>query len=217
VNPKRVVTRNVGVLRRLLDQSIAMMERWEDAASHRHIINDFKSMRRKANSQSFNVRLIDNIILATSLATFLTYIICKCERAERVGWFSDRDSITTAHQSIANHMFSVDVSACCQRLLNGWRGPELGLNGPVPEDKEPWCDADLRVPDYFAGALSAWNIEQNGLVADIPKYRQVMLEAVVDCPNVQILRLNFDWQDSNLRVSVSRVELSRTGPNLPLP
>lgn len=209
VKPSRVITRNVETLRQLLDQSIAMMERWQDADVHKHIIDSFKAMRRKADSQSFNVRLMDNIILATSLATFLTSIICKYEKAERIGWFSDRDSITTAHHSIANHMYAINVSACCQRLLDGWHGPQLGLNGPVPEGDPLWCDAHMRVPDYFAGALSAWNIEQNILVSDIPKYRQMLLEAVVDQPNLQILRLNFDWPTEGLIVSASRIMISR--------
>jgi hypothetical protein len=208
VKPSRVITRNVTTLRRMLDNTIAMMEQWKDAGSHVEIIKQFKAMRRKADAQSFNVRLVDNIILATTLASFLTYIICKYVRAERIGWFSDRDSITTAHQSIASHFYSVNVSACCQRLMHDWPGPELGLNGAVEEGRSLWCDAHLRVPDYFAGTISAWNIEQHSLVSEAPKYTQVLMEAVADQRNVHIMRLTFDWKNDRLGVSASRVMVS---------
>jgi hypothetical protein len=85
----------------------------------------------------------------------------------------------------------------------------LGLNGPVEEGGSLWCDAYLRVPDYFAGAISAWNIEKNSLVSDSTKYNQVLVEAVADKPNVHIIRLNADWHDDELALSASRVEVSR--------
>jgi hypothetical protein len=119
IKPSRVITRNVATLRQMLDQTIAMMERWEDAKSHAEIIKKFKAMRKSADAKSFSVRLVDNIILSTALASFLTYLVCKHVRAERVGWFSDRDSITTSHQGIGEYFYGVNVSACCQRLMNG--------------------------------------------------------------------------------------------------
>jgi hypothetical protein len=65
------------------------------------------------------------------------------------------------------------------------------------------------VPDHFAGAVSAWDIEQHLLVSDAPKYSQVLLEGIADRPNVCIVRMNFDWQSDQLAVSASHVTISR--------
>jgi hypothetical protein len=208
VDPSRTITRNVVTLRQMIDATIEMMGRWQDAERNQDLIRAFKAMRRKADSRGFNVRLMDDIIVATTLASFLTYLICKLIPVERIGWFSDRDSITTAHQYIANHFYAVNVSALCQRYLKGWRGPQLGINGPVEAGGTLWSDAFLRVPDHFAGAISAWNIEQNSLSSTAPKYLRVMMDSVADKVNVHILRLKFDWQDEKLFVASSRVAVS---------
>jgi hypothetical protein len=210
VSPARVITGNVEALRGMLDDTLAMMEKWEDADGHRELINNFKAMRQKAESRSFNIRLLGDIIVATTLAAFLTYLVCKHTKVERVGWFSDRDNITTAHQRIADIFYSVNVSSCCQRLMKGWCGPLLGVNGVAAEGNSLWCDDFLRVPDYFAGAVSAWHIEQNALSSDLPKYSQVLLEAVADKPNVHIIKLNIELQGEQLNVLASRVVLNRT-------
>jgi hypothetical protein len=58
-------------------------------------------------------------------------------------------------------------------------------------------------------ALSAWKIDQNALVSDAPKYKQVFMKAVVNQPNAHVIPLNFDWKDDQLAVSASRVTVSR--------
>ena len=209
-NPSRRITRNVATLRGMLDQTIAMMERWQDANCHAEMIGKFKAMRNKAESEGFNVRLLDDILVATSLAALLVVLICKQARAERIGWFSDRDSITTAHQSIANYFYGVNVSAFCQRLMDGWRGPELGINGSVEEGGSLWCDSFLRIPDYCAGAISAWSIDQNKLPSEPQKYLQVLSEGIAGQSNIHLIRLNFEWQNERLEVSSSRVLVSRS-------
>ena len=210
VNPARVVPGNLEALRGMLDGTLAMMEKWEDADGHRELINKFKAMRQKAEARSFNIRLLSDIIVATTLAAFLTFLVCKHTRVERVGWFSDRDNITTAHQRIADVFYSVNVSSCCHRLMKGWGGPLLGVNGMVAEGNSLWCDDFLRVPDYFAGAVSAWHIDHNALSSDLPKYSQVLLEAVADKPNVHLIKLNVELQGEQLNVRSSRVVLTRT-------
>jgi len=79
--------------------------------------------------------------------------------------------------------------------MNGWRGPELGLNGPVEEGRSLWCEANLRVPDHFAGMVLAWDIVKNALRAIPLEYAQVLYHAICDRPNVCLVQLHFDWQD----------------------
>ena len=211
LDPARVIIGNVVNLRGMLDGTLAMMEKWEDAGKHQGLINKFRALRRKAESQSFNIRLLDDIIVATTLAAFVTFMVCKHTNVERIGWFSDRDNITTAHQRIAEVFYSVNVSSCCQRLMKGWSGPPtLGINGAVAGGNPLWCDDFLRVPDYFAGAVSAWHIEQSALSSDLSKYSQVLLEAVADKPNVHIIKLNIELQGEQLNVRSSCVVLTRT-------
>jgi hypothetical protein len=188
VDPKRILTRNVATIRGMFDRSIARLNAKPDRALYERDIKTLKAVRSKADSPRFSVRLFDNIVLAAAFAGFLTYLICATRRASRVGWFSDRDSIITSHKAFAHHLYAGNVTAFSQRFLDGWVGPSLGVNGPIEEGGTLWCDSFLRVPDYLAGTLSAWNLGEN-TIPEARKYRQVGSDGIASNPNVQVLRL----------------------------
>ena len=129
-------------------------------------------------------------MLAAAFAGFLTYLICAARRTSRVGWFSDRDSIITSHKAFAHHLYASNVIVFSERYFKGWPGPSLGVNGSVEEGGTLWCDPILRVPEYVAGTVSAWNVEQN-TIPEARKYRQLLTEGIASNPNVQLLRLIF--------------------------
>jgi hypothetical protein len=161
VDPSRVLTRNVAAVRGMLDRTIARLEKSDHKALREGELRKLKALRRKAAMQGFNVRLFDNMILAAAFAAFLSYLICSYRRAARIGWFSDRDDITASYQAFVHHLYASDVVAFCGRYLGGWTGPALGVNAPVEPGGALWCDAFLRVPDYLAGTVSAWNIDED--------------------------------------------------------
>jgi hypothetical protein len=198
LDPERTVTRGAASLRGMLDRSIARLRAKRDAEARAGDISRLVLVRRKAASRGFNVKLLDNIILAAAFASFLTVCICDYRRAGRVGWFSDRDDITTAHGAFADFLFAGNVVAFSEKRFGGWSGPLLGLNGPVPPGEQLWCDAFLRVPDYFAGTLSAWDFEQGTLLDTHPKYRQVVEGAIAGRPNVRVQRLVFKHEGDRI-------------------
>jgi hypothetical protein len=113
IDPARVITRDVSTVQGMLDRNIARLNAKPDASVRGENIKKLKAVRRKATAEGFNVRLFDNIIVAATLAGFISYLICKFRRAAPIGWFSDRDSITAAHEAFAHP------------------GPMLGVNAPV--------------------------------------------------------------------------------------
>ena len=87
-------------------------------------------------------------------------------------------------------------------------GPSiLGLCGPT-EGGPLWCDPQVRVPDHFAGTVSGWDIERETLLK-APKYLQVLMNAIAGRPNVAMLELHFNWQESELKIAASRIECAR--------
>ena len=204
IDPARVVTRNVSTVQGMLDRNIARLTNKHDASRRGEEIRKLKAMRRKAATQGFNVRLFDNIVLAAALAGFISFLVCKYRRATRIGWFSDRDSITAAHEAFVHHLYATNVAVFCQRLLNGWSGPALGVNAPVAEGTTLWCDPFIRVPDYFAGLVSAWNIDQGTIPATPAKYRQVLTDGIASHPNVHVMHLVFKCENDLISAFSSR-------------
>lgn len=167
-----------------------------------------KALRRKAESPGFNIRLLDNMILAAALAAFATYLICRSRIVTRAGWFSDRDNITAAHDAFAHHLYAVNVAQFSETLQPGWHGPDLGVNAPS-HSGEFWSDPFLRVPDHFAGLLSAWGFEQDTIPAKPAKYRQVLEGGIASHPNVHVMRLFFRHQNDLISAQVQGLEITR--------
>ncbi|PTB24489.1 hypothetical protein C9I56_33540 [Paraburkholderia caribensis] len=206
---KRTLSRNAASARQLIENTLTTIEGWRDRDAHGPVIDRMRKLLEKSKSQSFNVGLLDDIMLTTSFAAFLSVRVCMATTVERIGWFSDRDKITTAYNGIANDLFRVNVSAFCQRLMNGWRGPELAVSAPVEQGSAPWCDAQLRIPDHFAGVVSAWDLGTNQLPATAAKYLPVLTEAVADRSNVHLIKVTSSWKGENLHLDASRVVVSK--------
>lgn len=205
---RRALTRNVAVVRGMLDRDIARVSRRPDVALRANELSRLKALRRKAESPSFNIRLFDNMIIAAALAAFATYLICRERPATRVGWFSDRDAITVAHNAFAHHLYAINVAQFCAKLQRGWQGPELGVNAPL-QSGDFWSDPFLRVPDHFAGLLSAWDFQRDTIPAKPAKYRQVLEEAIAGHPNVHVMRLFFRHTGDRISAEVQSLGITR--------
>lgn len=103
------------VARRSIDDTIAMMEKWENARACENIIAKVRAMRTEANKANLNTRLLEDIIVTTAIVSYIVMLLCRYSLAELIAWAPDRDKITESHRGIASTMFAVNVSALCQR------------------------------------------------------------------------------------------------------
>jgi hypothetical protein len=103
---------------------------------------------------------MSTMMISTVLAAFCTLIVAKERNIEVVGWFPDRDSITEAYDRIANSMFAVNFSAFCQQRQIDHRNIRTVVGLPQVDSEAPnkmWYDELIRIPDFFAGGLAAWD------------------------------------------------------------
>lgn len=194
--------------RKLLENTLSLTEKWENASEMGPVIHKFRGLVQKSKANSFNGRVLDQMFAATVLAAFVTYLLCKNCDAELIGWFSDRDSITTSHQRIANDMFAINVNTFIERYLEGMKIPKLACNDIPEEGGRMWCDAHLRVPDHFAGAISVWKLAEGATVSVSAKYGTLITRALADNPQVMVVRIKTLSDDSTYSVASSQVLFS---------
>jgi hypothetical protein len=209
VNKDREWVPNVETARKKIDFTIALMRKWRDADQQRDIIGRFVALRQKARANAFNTKLFGDIVLTSTLAGFVAMLLVKHGSPEIIGWFPDRDKITSAYDKIAHDLFSVDASAFCQQIGIDRAAVKLAIGVPGnPEGSANgnWYDDLLRVPDYVAGTLAAWNIEKNLVPAAHPKFREILRGAVADNSNLLVLRLRLAADTAQ----ASRVQVSLT-------
>lgn len=129
-------------------------------------------------------------------------------KIETVGWFPDRDNITTAYDRIADYMFSVNLSAFCQR--HGIDARQIMTVIGTPDLKQVnsdqmWFDELIRIPDFLAGPLAGWDYRKN-LVTGRQKYIEILQGVVADNPYLITLIL----AETESGIGVSRLICSRS-------
>lgn len=114
LTPKKCrIAGDIGSVRRSLDETLRMMRNWNDAGTQTDIIRAFEQLQEKAKANNFSAQLMSTTMIATVLAAFCAIVVARERAIEIVGWFPDRDNITTSHERIAEYMFGVNFSAFC--------------------------------------------------------------------------------------------------------
>ena len=112
LTPKKYnVAGDIHAVRRSLDETLRMMRNWHDADGQQKVIKAFERLKERAKANNFNAQLMSTIMIATVLAAFCGIILAQERKIEIVGWFPDRDNITTSYERIAEYMFGVNFSA----------------------------------------------------------------------------------------------------------
>jgi hypothetical protein len=209
LTPKKYkIAGDIHAVRRGLDQTLATMRSWHDAENQGEMLKAFERLRERANANNFSAQLTSTMMIATVMAAFCATVLAQERRIEIVGWFPDRDNITTAYDRVAQHMFGINFLAFCQRHgIANWRSIKTIIGLPEPDPAKPeqsWYDELVRVPDFFAGPLAGWNFREN-LVTGRQKYVDILRGAVADNPNVVTLLL----VDTEKGIGVSRLLCSQ--------
>jgi hypothetical protein len=155
---------NRDLVRSAIHQLLEGMRAWKDAEQHAVFITRMQRFERAAAANNANFRLMRDIFIVTSIASIIAYLITKWAAPRIVGWFSDRDRLITAYGQIARDLFLINHGSICQHRGIEFQGVQLRYGDPLPDLKFPkqsWYDAIIRVPDYLAGTLAAYDYREN--------------------------------------------------------
>jgi hypothetical protein len=152
------------IVRSAIRQLLDGMRAWKDADQQKVFISRMQKLERSAAANNFNSRLMRDIFLVTSIASVIAYLLTKWKAPRTVGWFSDRDSLISAYGQIAHDLFVINHGSICQHRGVEFRDVQLRYGNPLPDPqfpKQSWYDAIIRIPDYLAGTLAAYNYREN--------------------------------------------------------
>jgi hypothetical protein len=147
-----------------IDKLLAGMCAWKDADRHQEYIARVRGLARSATANNFKAALMRDIFLVTTAAAVIAYLLTKLTSPRLVGWFSDRDDIIAAYDRIAADLFIINYGSICQHRGVNFENVQLRNGNPLPDPqvtKQSWYDAIVRIPDYLAGTLAAYNYGDN--------------------------------------------------------
>jgi len=135
-----------------------------------------KLVQREIQRQGYNKKLIRQILLTGSLGASIMYLLQKYSSPKKIAWISDRDAIIDKFDGFVfdNMYFWYEVAVSDQTFekVNTdiiFVEPEkVGLN---------YFDELIRIPDYIAGALASYDIENKENLMEIKdKYKLMFMD-----------------------------------------
>ncbi len=172
-------------------------------------ISLLRKLVQESKAKSFNHGLFADLYLLALFLPIISLLIARERKAEMIGWFSDRDSMTEWCDRILWEFATENVHGLAERLCIDISGTEFPIAVPDPKTDEMWFDHLVRLSDYIAGTLAVWDLESNH-VPTTPKSDKFlkMVESVIsDSENMVLLGLDIgenglQWK----RILVQRTE-----------
>ncbi|MEY2563610.1 MAG: hypothetical protein QOH88_1803 [Verrucomicrobiota bacterium] len=165
--------------------------------THQHVIAKERSpesirrvnlLRQAASANNLNLPLLTDLHLLSWFFPFVTLLLARECVIQTVGWFSDRDSMTTWCERVVWDFARETLYGVAE--LRG-----ITLPGGVPVIGVPdaedtmWFDEFVRLSDYIAGLLAAWNFKTNQLP---DKYVRLAEDVFAESNNISVLNINLD-------------------------
>ncbi|MHB9100122.1 MAG: hypothetical protein ACYC2E_01190 [Sulfuricella sp.] len=153
-----------------------------------------KELKQKAQANNFNVELLSDLYMLSYLFSFVTLLLARERSVEIVGWFSDRDSMTTWCDGVVWDISRENLYGLAEHLNISLPAdmPLIAVPTPDAEKNAMWFDEYVRLPDYIAGILAAWNFTTNELPGDKGKYLKLAEDVVADARNMAVLNVRYD-------------------------
>jgi len=172
-----------------LENTIKMIQGWTPPRPHyAEIVKKLENVKREMSKKSANFRLFRDISLVPLLAAYIAFLLTKEAKAEMVGWFSDRDSMVEALDSVALDFFGLNHHALCLRAKIYSEPTKLSVGVQRNETGGVWYDEQNRLPDHIAGTLADWNFQKSAMKG---KFVQMLENVFADNRYCVVINLDF--------------------------
>ncbi|WGO91852.1 hypothetical protein QCD61_19340 [Pseudomonas viciae] len=154
------------------------------------MLKPFRKLLELSKVKTFNLKLMSDLVLVSAILAAITAMLVK-NNAKIVWLFPDRDKITEWCDGIYSDLVQNFVPGILAVTDLGKRNYEIKRAVPAAFDgRFSWIDAFVRLPDYMAGTVAGWHVE-NGVI-NTDKREMVFMHSIVDAKNVAIFRLCFE-------------------------
>jgi hypothetical protein len=150
-----------------------------------------RGLKQRSQAKSFNIDLLSDLILLAQLFCFVTLIVLRERPCELVGWFPDRDCMTTwedgavwdiALESLAGLSEHFSIPQPVQPIAVG-TAPDINVSAL-------WFDDLIRLPDYIAGLFASWDLKLNAIDGK-PKYKQLTTGVAATAKNLVAINVRY--------------------------
>jgi hypothetical protein len=192
-----------------------------------------KRLKREAQARSFNLKLLADMFLLSHLFSFVTLALARDNPASVIGWMSDRDKMTDAFGGVLWVIANENVLGLAERfgVIIPDKSPNIAVPTPpaavdaaaigevatvpgeaaqaetqaAPTENPMWFDEFIRIPDYIAGALAAWDLHSNILPPSHPKYVELAEDVIATANNMAVITLRYTHEFQSARMVFAKI------------
>ncbi|EYC52733.1 hypothetical protein AZ34_00375 [Hylemonella gracilis str. Niagara R] len=177
------------VARNSLQQAIDQLAEIERPADQ---LKRLKRLKQQSLAKGFNVNLLSDLTLLGLLFSFVTLVLQRERENELIGWFPDRDNMTTWEDGVVWDIALESLAGLGEKFSIAMPSRPICVGAPPEGDVEAlWFDDLVRLPDYIAGLFASWNFEKN-LIDVKPKYKQLATGVAAVATNLAVFKLRYD-------------------------
>lgn len=190
-----------------------MLDSWRittpEACDHyENFLSDIASLKEGLKKKNVNIKIIRDIYIISTLAAYLMFEVAKVIDVDKIGWFSDRDSLLSYQGAkfkspiIFTLTHTLYHLFCEQQHIDSKNNPLFG----VPETTgRVWYDAFIRIPDLICATLADYNPRENKFSHD--KFRPVYENLLTSNDNNLFFKLTFLKDERTFQAT--RITLTR--------
>lgn len=170
-------------------------------------LNIIRGLLQQAQARNFNVKLLADMFLLSHLFSFVTLALARDNPSSKIGWLSDRDKMTEAFEGALWVLANENVHGLAQRLGISipFDSPDIALPTPTASASPPaggqavagatenpmWFDDFIRIPDYIAGVLAAWDLHENSLPLGQTKFVELAEDVIAVANNMAVFNVRY--------------------------
>lgn len=177
-----------------------------------------KKLQQASLKKRFNVALMSDIVLLATFYSFVSLLLVREGRPQIIGWFSDRDKMTTWCDGVLWYYILEAVVDLGEQLQIPVKDIHFVIGVPeavqltaqpnsTSSAKPMWFDELIRLADHFAGTLAAWDTKTNTVLGKMDKFVRMFEDVIADARNLVILDLKIGHEGL---LQSSRFDVSRT-------
>jgi hypothetical protein len=176
-------------------------------------VRRLKALRQESMANAFNVELLADVFMLMHLFCFVTLLLARERTVQIVGWLPDRDKMTTWCEGVIFDLAVENLAGVAEHFAVNipQGGPLIALPTPDAAQNAMWFDELIRLPDYVAGILAAWDFETNEIPGEKDKYRVMAQEFAASAENIMVFKVRYDTGFQSCRLVFGKSDSLQTG------
>lgn len=173
------------VARRSIAETLAYMEKGGKANPH---IRAIKQLAQSSQANNFQVAVFEDVLLVSLLYTFIVGLLAQECEPKMIAWCPDRDRLSTWKDGMLFTYALINAHRYAAKFGVRYEAEQLPYIDLQGNDMRRY-DPLVRPPDYLAGPLSSWSLDQNAGMEGAEKYGQIFRDVLAENGNIALHRI----------------------------